>query len=192
LQRLQEKIVVPERASGTILDIGYHGVLAEVRSELPLFSELKLEVELPLVAHQASDIYARVVKVLEKGGRRLCGLEFTSLSVESNAKLQLFVQMLLQGHEADEAPSWVGRADSKRHAAQSSGSTLTIRWSWLLPTQNVVGVVDLSTNTVRILVSDGIRYCTALPVLGSSRTTPVGVHRRHPDFAVLSLSARYG
>jgi len=97
LQRLQEKIVVPERASGTILDIGYHGVLAEVRSELPLFSELKLEVELPLVAHQASDIYARVVKVLEKGGRRFFGLEFTSLSVESNAKLQLFVQMLLQG-----------------------------------------------------------------------------------------------
>src|SRR3989442_14275236 len=56
-------------------------------------------------------------------------------------------------------------------AAQSSGSTFTIRWSWLLPTQNVVGVVDLSTNTVRMLVSDGIRYCTAFPVLGSRRTT---------------------
>src|SRR5207245_3422716 len=54
---------------------------------------------------------------------------------------------------------------------QSSGSTFTIRWSWLLPTQNVTGVVVLSTKTVRMLVSEGIRYCTALPVLGSSRTT---------------------
>ena len=42
--------------------------------------------------------------------------------------------------------------------AQSSGSTFTILWSWLLPTQNVTGVVELSTNTVRMLVSDGIRY----------------------------------
>ena len=41
---------------------------------------------------------------------------------------------------------------------QSSGSSFTILWSWLLPTQNVTGVVELSTNTVRMLVSDGIRY----------------------------------
>src|SRR5689334_25346024 len=60
---------------------------------------------------------------------------------------------------------------SRNIQPQSSGSTLTIRWSWLLPTQNVTGVVELSTNTVRMLVSDGIRYCTALPVLGSTRTT---------------------
>src|SRR5215472_3029253 len=32
--------------------------------------------------------------------------------------------------------------------SQSSGSTFTSRWSWLLPTQNVTGVVELSTNTV--------------------------------------------
>src|SRR5690349_2409462 len=54
---------------------------------------------------------------------------------------------------------------------QSSVSTFTIRWSWLLPTQKVTGVVELSTNTVRMLVSTGIRYCTEWPVLGSSRTT---------------------
>jgi hypothetical protein len=28
------------------------------------------------------------------------GLEFTSISPESNSKLQLFVQMLIQGHES--------------------------------------------------------------------------------------------
>jgi adenylate cyclase len=98
-QRLERKIVVPERLPGTILDVGYHGVLADVRSRLELHSEIKLGVELPLVAHHAEDIYARVVKQSEKNGLPVAGLEFTSLSPESNSKLQLFVQMLLQGHE---------------------------------------------------------------------------------------------
>src|SRR5258707_15527628 len=61
-------------------------------------------------------------------------------------------------------------------ATQSSGSTFTIRWSWLLPTQNVVGVVDLSTNTVRMLVSDGIRYCTAVRI-GLPSSPSVLTHR---------------
>jgi adenylate cyclase len=100
-QRLEKKIVVPERLAGTILDVGYHGVLADVRRELPLFSEIKLGFALPLVAHTAEDIYARVVKRSEKKGQRLAGLEFTSLSPESNSKLQLFVQMLLQGHDTN-------------------------------------------------------------------------------------------
>src|SRR6266513_1082545 len=77
-------------------------------------------------------------------------------------------------------------------AAQSSGSTLTIRWSWLLPTQNVVGVVDLSTNTVRMLVSDGIRYCTAVPVLGSSRTTRSVCIVETQSSPFRSKLARYG
>src|SRR5258706_10396386 len=77
-------------------------------------------------------------------------------------------------------------------AAQSSGSTFTIRWSWLLPTQNVVGVVDLSTNTVRMLVSDGIRYCTVVPVLGSRRTTRSVCIVDAQISPFLSKSARYG
>src|SRR5437762_4219592 len=77
-------------------------------------------------------------------------------------------------------------------AAQSRGSTFTIRWSWLLPTQNVVGVVDLSTNTVRMLVSDGIRYCTAVPVLGSRRTTRSVCIVDAQISPFLSKLARYG
>lgn len=99
-QLVEKKIVFPERLQGTILDIGYHGVLAEVNRKFAPLAELKLDVELSLVVFRASDIYARVVKVIEKGDRTLFGLEFTSLSSESNSKLQLFVQMLLQGNES--------------------------------------------------------------------------------------------
>src|SRR5205823_8348344 len=89
-----------------------------------------------------------------------------------------------------EGRTWTGSACGA--AAQSRGSTFTIRWSWLLPTQNVVGVVDLSTNTVRMLVSDGIRYCTAVPVLGSRRTTRSVCIVDAQISPFLSKLARYG
>ena len=99
-QRVREKIVVPERREGVVLDIGYHGVLAEVVGEpLAAYAEIKLAIDLPLVAYKASDIYARVVKIIEKGERRLVGLEFTSLGPEATSKLQLFVQMRIQGSD---------------------------------------------------------------------------------------------
>src|ERR1043166_2708462 len=81
-----------------------------------------------------------------------------------------------------------------RAPAQSSGSTLTILWSWLLPTQKVVGVVELSTNTVRMLVSEGIRYCTAVPVLGSSRTirSVLMVEAQRSEEHTSELQSRFG
>jgi len=98
--QVQNKIVKPAALRGRILDIGYYGVLAEVEQELPLRAELKLELELSLVEHRARDVYARVVKAAPVAGRWQVGLEFTSISPESNSKLQLFVQMLIQGHES--------------------------------------------------------------------------------------------
>ena len=99
-RRVQNKIVKPAPLRGRILDIGYYGVLAEVAEELPLRTELALELELSLVEHRARGIYARVVKASPAGARWQVGLEFTSISPESNSKLQLFVQMLIQGHES--------------------------------------------------------------------------------------------
>src|SRR5688500_19642844 len=40
---------------------------------------------------------------------------------------------------------------------------------WLLPTQKVTGVVELSTNTLLMLVNRGSRYSTNWPVFGLSR-----------------------
>ena len=98
-QRVEKKIVIPERSEGRILDIGYHGVLIESDRELAPFSEIKLEISLPRVALETGDIYARVVKTATGDGVSRAGVEFTSLSDEHDEKLQLFVQMLLQGDE---------------------------------------------------------------------------------------------
>ena len=61
------RVVVPEERPGTILDIGYHGVLAEVDLALSPFSELTLEFDLPLVGLRVEGLYGRVVKVRAQG-----------------------------------------------------------------------------------------------------------------------------
>src|SRR5262249_28348499 len=58
----------------------------------------------------------------------------------------------------------------RRRAYQSSGCSLTIDAPWLLPTQKVTGVVELSTKTRRTLVGRGSRYSTEAPVFVSIRT----------------------
>jgi len=48
---------------------------------------------------------------------------------------------------------------------------LRIEAPWLLPTQNVTGVVESSTNTRRMLVERGSRYSVIWPDFGSRRAT---------------------
>jgi adenylate cyclase len=99
-QMLRGKIVTSERLQGAILDIGYHGVRVEVDQPTALYSEVKLDLDLPLVGHRAADIYAKVVNATGEAGRFFLGLEFSSLSPESQSRIQLFVQMLIQGNES--------------------------------------------------------------------------------------------
>jgi adenylate cyclase len=95
-RRIEHKIVLPEVRSGTIRDIGYHGMLLEADGELPLYSEIKLDFDLPLVDYQATNVYAKVVGVKKsRDGRNRVGVEFTVVPPETNAKIQLFVQLLI-------------------------------------------------------------------------------------------------
>ena len=97
---VENEVVVPQSHEGRILDIGYFGVLAEVDQPITQLSEMCLAFDLPLVGKRIVDLYARVVKVLPRGRRSHIGLEFTSVSAEHRAAIQLFVQLLIQGAEA--------------------------------------------------------------------------------------------
>jgi adenylate cyclase len=96
---IENKIVLPRPRSGTIRDISYHGVLALVEEELPPYSEMKIDLDLSLVGHQASDIYAKVLKITRDGPRYLLGIEFTSVSVQTSMNIQQFIHLLIQGSE---------------------------------------------------------------------------------------------
>lgn len=98
-QLVKTKIVVPQTHHGIILDISYHGVLAEVRQEIEPHSELKLGLDLSLVGYRATDIYAKVLKCSQQDARYLAAVEFTSVSVQSNMNIQQFIHLLIQGSE---------------------------------------------------------------------------------------------
>jgi adenylate cyclase len=92
--------VVPETHEGRILDIGYHGVLAEIDRPISQFSEINLAFDLPLVGKPVRDLYGKVVKSTTDGGKTRVGVEFSSISAENKANIQLFVQWLIQGTES--------------------------------------------------------------------------------------------
>jgi adenylate cyclase len=98
-QLVKSKIVVPQMHQGTILDISYHGVLAELGEEIEPLSEIKLGLDLSLVGYKATDIYAKVLKCRQQDARYLAAVEFTSVSVQSNMNIQQFIHLLIQGSD---------------------------------------------------------------------------------------------
>lgn len=94
IQLIKNKIVMPKPVSATIHDIGYHGMLIEADQALSKHDDVKLSFEIPLVDFKVAEVYAKVVQLRMVDGRQQAGLEFTSLSMDANMKIQFFVQLL--------------------------------------------------------------------------------------------------
>jgi adenylate cyclase len=97
---VENDFVVPEQHEGRVLDIGYHGILAEIGRPVSQFGEVVLEFDLPLVGKRLRDVYGKVVKVMPHAAHTRVGIEFSSMSAENKAIIQLFVQLLIQGTES--------------------------------------------------------------------------------------------
>jgi adenylate cyclase len=112
-QIVSQKAVLAAVSTGTIHNIGYDGVLAQIDRPLPLYAEVKLTLNLVSLGYRAEDVYGRVVDVREEKGRWFCGIEFTSVSRQSSEKIRLFVQMLIPSY----VPVPAGRPVSAQEAA---------------------------------------------------------------------------
>ena len=98
-QMVKDKIVGSEPYQGTILDIGYYGVKAKLGHQVESYSEVRMEIYLSIVGCRATDIYGRILRTQASDGRVLASIEFTSISATSQALIQRFVQLLVQGCE---------------------------------------------------------------------------------------------
>lgn len=92
-QIVRESVVIPHLYEGIIHDIGYHGVLIETQEPLSSMTDLKMEISLPQVDYLARDLYGKTVNSKIIDGHTLTGVEFTSVSSESNSKIQMLVQL---------------------------------------------------------------------------------------------------
>jgi adenylate cyclase len=93
---IDNEIVSSETRQAVTVDVGYYGLLVETASEMVPHAEIKLDLPLPSIDHTARDVYAKVVKTLQRDGRRLAALEFTSLSDRDAASIRRFLQLELQ------------------------------------------------------------------------------------------------
>ncbi len=98
-QLIEIDVTVSGVRRGTIVDIGYHGILAEIDWPCAPLTEVKLAIDLPLVGHRATELYARTLKIVKEGDGYLCGMEFTSVTPETSRSIQALVQLLIQGAE---------------------------------------------------------------------------------------------
>ena len=100
IKLIKNKMVMPKEIRAIIRDISYYGLLIEIDQQLNAHDDVRLEFDLPLIDFKASNIYAKVVELEHDQSGYLAGVEFTSLSHETNMKIQLFVQLLVMASES--------------------------------------------------------------------------------------------
>lgn len=89
-------VVVPESRKGMLIDIGYHGALAEIDLPISQASRLQLRFDLPHVDERFHDLLGKAVKVMTKKNRTRVGIEFGRMTTQQKAAIQRYVQLLIQ------------------------------------------------------------------------------------------------
>jgi adenylate cyclase len=96
-QCIEGKTILPEKHEGIIVDISYNGLFASTLQPLEQFSDIKFTLTLSMLGSETSDIYAKVVKVLQKDGKHYASMEFTSIRPEAKIAIKSFMERIIQG-----------------------------------------------------------------------------------------------
>lgn len=97
--RIVANTVESQAYKGTIMDISYHGILAKLDRQFPVNTEIRMELDMSLVGYRDANVYAKILNLRQKNGSFFSGIEFTSVSVQSEMNIKRFVQLLIQGQE---------------------------------------------------------------------------------------------
>jgi adenylate cyclase len=96
-QTVVDKIVMPSQRTGVVLDLGYHGIFAEVEPGLAQHADILLGLDLSLIGSRADNVYAKVRSTRSDRGGNFANMEFTSVSEQGSENIRHFVQFLIQG-----------------------------------------------------------------------------------------------
>jgi adenylate cyclase len=94
---IEGKTILPKKHKGVIIDISYQGIFVSTPQPLEPFSNIKFTLTLSILGSETSDIYAKVLKVFEKGGKHYASIEFTSIMPEAKAAIKLFIEQIIHG-----------------------------------------------------------------------------------------------
>lgn len=96
-QVIESKQVMPTSHTGRIKDMSYQGMFALIPKQDPIPTDIKLNLSLSLLSTDSRPIYGKIQVVRELGEQLGCGIEFTSMDVESQEALKAFVDRIIDG-----------------------------------------------------------------------------------------------
>jgi adenylate cyclase len=95
--RVQDKRVTEDIQQGSILNLGYDGMLAQVGLDLPSLSEISFSVSDGLTATAPSELYARALHSRARGDGWQTAFAFTSTGTPGHEAVRAYVDRLLWG-----------------------------------------------------------------------------------------------
>lgn len=94
-QQVEGKRVSSKSLSGRVIDLGYHGLLANVPVYLSPFSEVRMQLATNPLTGKSRPFYARVLQCqIEPGGYRI-SMEFTGIDDLSRLDIKSYVDQLI-------------------------------------------------------------------------------------------------
>jgi adenylate cyclase len=94
-QCLEGKSIAEKRWQGEVIDIGYHGLLAQLPIVLPVRSEIVIHISLGLFDTRQTAIYARVLQRHAADEGMLCSVEFSFIETAAAAAIKNYVDSQL-------------------------------------------------------------------------------------------------
>lgn len=95
--RVHDKQVIDEPYRGSIMNLGYDGMLARLPLDLPSLSEISFTVNPDLASDGASDLYARSLHSLRDDDGYQTAFAFTSAGTPGHEAVRSYVDRLLWG-----------------------------------------------------------------------------------------------
>lgn len=95
-QLINGKSVAARQFTGRIVDISYGGMFVRSPVALQPLDDIKIALSLSLMGHELTDIYAKVLRVVETDTGFGCPVEFTSIESKAQQSIKEFVDSIVE------------------------------------------------------------------------------------------------
>ncbi|MDP6097501.1 MAG: PilZ domain-containing protein [Gammaproteobacteria bacterium] len=95
-QSMSGKTVLSQKHQGEVLDISYHGLLLQTKTEFSQAAEIQMSLTLDLFSDRITDVYARIIRTKEPDGKFHSSLEFTAIGTDGQNTIRRYIDHLTE------------------------------------------------------------------------------------------------
>lgn len=96
-RKVEAKRIMSERFVGTVNDLGYFGLSADLPLILPTYSEILMSLTPEFGAESPVEVYARVLRATRNEGGYRTNLQFTTIDTPGHRKVKQYIDQILWG-----------------------------------------------------------------------------------------------